>query len=441
MNPKQNEPTTVNIVVVGGANYANPKKNLHEYDERAMNRIGWYLDTYPNREWTLVFHFLSVAYGVVAVSIPVPPSMTLKEYLGLDRSVVERKGAKDSKGKKSFWQNIKRTPFGPLSGDDFTKPQAGGHNFSLKRREAPPVMSILDIYDYVSTLKKKSVLELSIFSHANVYGPILGNSYQGSTVIITSAAEIFNVNYSDSLDRDPGDIDARGLKDFFTSVERHGASFFDAYRWFSSVAYEKNEDKRLADKIQTRSSIRLCAEVFHPRGFMWVWGCQGAKIIRLLVQDILASQEMKAFKRAHPSLLAPKGTPRPDKVTLAYKYDINDKTLAIGEKRLGPNNETEVDRVTGRTIKKRQSLALLVKVLISQHLFTYAAIATFVFGIPCIQSFVGTSADLEKKNKRRFPLMNVDTDHLPIADFYANFLGFHRLSKEFPYRLSVPVKK
>ena len=123
----------------------------------------------------------------------------------------------------------------PMAGE-FVKSAGDDHpHFEWGKAPNPDqVMSIVDIYKSVRKAPAGSILELSIFSHGYLEGPILLNSSEREEDPPSP------IRYkSDKVNRDPQDFDGRGYKDFLKTMEG-GAGAGDLLTPFKSAFDAKN---------------------------------------------------------------------------------------------------------------------------------------------------------------------------------------------------------
>ncbi len=418
----------LHIVVVAGFNYSDTASNPHEFDERSMNRIGWYLTQHADRRETLVFHYLSVGHGVVARSVEVDPRFTAAQFMRLDKSV--DRGARP--GAQSFWASIDRATFCPVTRANYGPPK-GGHHPAYKPTFDPlgrRPMAITDVYAHVATLPVNSVRELSIFSHSGVNGPILANCYESESLFMAffrgHAPFMKTMRYRELLARDPYDLDARALKDFVTpaglefdldaGLAANAArpnpnlllEYTEAISWFYNYAIEGDDDQNTRRKLSFAWYVERCRAAFRKDAELWVWGCFSSQVVARLIWDCLASPE---FAKGRHALAGAGGLPEvPDEWTLRRPV-YYDRAYLLHDART-----VTADALPPGT--KKIPTPHLLAILRSAHIGSYASLTRLVLGVTSMQAFAGTSSDLEPRSAGPFPLMNVAAKFRQFVRFY-----------------------
>ncbi len=267
-------------------------------------------------------------------------------------------------------------------------PVSGANNYDPKdkRRERAfvrnprGVMSIEDVYQFIIEIgdgkEAGTLIELSLFSHGWVGGPILVNSRD---------------ELGDPDARDPDDKDARFRKDFNTT------------------------------NIGT-IEMSLFKKAFAANGIVWVWGCSFAYAFRTLFATLFATNK---YKTTSPGKL--KDT---DIIPLDFTEDTSVESGPIafdGLLSLLPGG-TQSMRGKSRRYKVTVTFQLL-KERIRDFLKTgiYATAVAKAAGVNTIAALVGTYADYEKNGDK---LMLIPRSAPPYDDdfrremfFYTMYLG------------------
>lgn len=399
----------IHVIVVAGYNYAH---HNYEFDDRSINRIGWFLENHTGRREPLIFHYLSVGHGTVARSVQVDPGFTVKEFLHRNKKL-DKTTATD---KKSFWESIDRDQFAPVTKANYYykeedwKYAAYGPLADPQGRRA---MSMVDVYSYVAELPSKSVQELSFFSHSGDGGPILTNSSEKWTDYLRILPQdgpdatyaLVSAKYEDLLLREPWDRDARKLKDFLApvglefnphnfqpsslSVDREMIKYQDVADWFKDYYVYAKDDDKVRKKVAFMWYVERCRAAFREDAELWIWGCLGVTVAQALIKDVLTSRD---FSRCASALLS-----WTDKSEALIPATMKLRRFWIG-------NEVSIKEL-------RTTFRLML-------LETYASSARYVFNIKCIQAFPGTTTDLEPRESGRFPLMTMAARFRNVVQFY-----------------------
>jgi hypothetical protein len=241
------DPNVKFFFLVAGYDYeaGGHEKGL-DFDSMCTSRVNewiWFLNDSFNRkdavvsaDTTLRFLRFSVETGKIEV---------------IEREFVAGRGIKQGPAKKSGWKPlntigtgdkfdpitfVSKGPFRAIDWATDYELSPGAHTPHLKQSAATrDIISIVDVYNSVRGAPEGSVLDLSVFSHGWIEGPVL-------------------VNSSDKLNapqlRDPDDKDGRASLDFNGLMGEQGDGTINAplrlYRFMRA---------------------------FDPRGVMQTWGC------------------------------------------------------------------------------------------------------------------------------------------------------------------------
>lgn len=241
---------TKNVLLVAGYNYENDlNPNFPKYCNNRMIR----LLAKSKAPHDLVFTIFDVGGGVI------------------------KQNKADPKTKKRSWSELKK--FNKVTRANYEDYKRGIENHYITIPDDDPkfkpdgVMSIVDVYEFVQNIgsgsDKKSVIELSFFSHGWAGGPILVNS--------------FDDNSSDpTKKRLTNDKDARQWKDFV-------APTMDA------------------------AALDNFISAFSPSGLIWIWGCSWDLAVHKTLSALFKTSK---YRKSPPGKL--KDT---DKFTLHFSED------------------------------------------------------------------------------------------------------------------------
>ncbi len=278
-------------------------------------------------------------------------------------------------GKKTESKS-KSTPFAPLSKANYDSSTSGGVTHYAFKNGQRDKMSIVEIYKAVQKIgadDPRSLVELSIFSHAYYGGPILVNSYDDNSitsVVPGTSTPVFTLVPAGA--RDPDDMDPRPSKDFIAPTM--GA-------------------------VQ----LALFQKAFAPDGFVWIWGCAFPTLVHRILHKI----------ENHP------------------KY----KDKGIGDEELFnfKNLETDIadylesflSPALGGPFPDKKNIDLKFKFL--KYFFCLMTVSTYLHHVAVnskVKTFganVGTYAEYDSG---LLPLMNVHNGFVRHFTFYRNYLGF-----------------
>jgi hypothetical protein len=248
------------------------------------------------------------------------------------------------------------------------------------------VMSIVDVYDAVQLMPRKSLIELSFFSHGFPGGPVLVNT----------------MDRSHNAARDQNDKDGRADKDF-TKDMGDGSGDPD---------------------------LELFNGAFDPNGFIQAWGCLAIRSVRHVVFEayVKRKQGSDAVAKAMQA-----GKPIDDVESFAFDFSDVDhsgsKTIpwtldyADDTNFFPPDQSTKTFSRTFRQIKQ---------FIAGQNKGSYIFAAAKATEVLCKGAFAGMEGDDEKTKK--FNLMRVcikstkdgiecPVSHAASLQFYRTYLG------------------
>jgi hypothetical protein len=340
---------TQNIILVAGFNYENARNPT--FLQSANNRMSRLLAKSKSSA-DLVFTLFDVGGGVIKQS-KVDPKV----------------------GKRS-WNEIKR--FNSVTTANYSSFVTGKENVFDKNPSG--VMSITDIYSFVQDIgagsDKGTVTELSFFTHGFMGGPILVNSFEGTSFI-------------GSASRDSDDKDARQVKDF------------------------------IAPTMEPAALAKFTA-AFADTSIVWIWGC----VFNAAANRVLG----RLFKSSKFRSTAPGKIKDTDKFTFDFSEDdpapspddaFNNivNLMLPGGKLSGRDYTVNVtfqkikdsfERTMSRTYADKISKAILSGGIV------FAALP-------------GTGTDYEELDKNvRLPLMVVPTRMPPFSNNFSQSLLFYK---------------
>ncbi|KAF6700428.1 MULTISPECIES: hypothetical protein [Bacillus] len=263
-------------------------------------------------------------------------------------------------GTKSEKRVVRRT-FKPISKKNYDVSLKNGTPYYSFRRGQHEVLSILDVYEAVKNIgahSPKTLKELSFFSHGWMGGPILVNSFHNRDA------------FQESL-RDPDDKDPRGQLDFIPPT-------------MSSKAKQNLQ------------------KAFHPKGFIWIWGCAFPNLIHQILTKVEKNPAYKEQGLGDDDLL--------------FFTNFNKEEANVLQYYLEPS--------IGR-FSNYKKIELPFKYL--KYFFCIAIQASYSFQIAVnakIKTYgalLGTYAEYERGN---FPLLRVPGVFKRHLAFYSNYLGF-----------------
>ena len=234
------------------------------------------------------------------------------------------------------------------------------------------VMSIIDLYAFVSARGagewKASVIELSIFSHSHLRGPILVNSFDAS---------------GSPQKRDPNDKDARSDKDF------RSANMSDAQRAAFRAAFASG-------------------------AITWTWGCEADHSMNVVMQTFLAKSKKRSYAMIKDtdrfSLEFSQGNSAQSQQTF---IDVTHYILPGGAIL---RNRYKVSPTFG--FLKRQFSKVMAG--------SYSAALAIGSGADSYGALPATSTDYDVANSSRYLLLRVSTQKPPYGTNFSATLRFYR---------------
>ena len=148
--------------------------------------------------------------------------------------------------------------------------------FQQDRNEAKSVISLADVYSSIRAAPASSVLEISIFSHAYLGGPILVDSNDQSNIKAAPGELADKHGLSLVGQRDPSDKDGRSLKDF-------------------------NPDMGDKPGPGPKTNLQIFAERFDTKGTFRVWGCNMGHHENSLIAQMRRNSLFKRLLGGGPS--------------------------------------------------------------------------------------------------------------------------------------------
>ena len=247
------------VVLVAGYNYLNQARGSSTYGIYARNRAALLLATHPAWQSNTKVRFLLV-------------------NIGEGKAYVDNRSAGSLADAKN-WKSIDELQFASGDSVPLRFRGIGSSNYDEYRFKYPievesglltppgwedePVFSIVHWYRLLRAFGRGApgtVLEASVFSHGNPFGPILVNSYRDSAFV--SATDYLNVAQG-NRERDPADVDGRADADF-------------------------------VDPNLSAADLGDINKAFAPDAFVWLWGCAALPEFKRMVLNLYKQAGFKA---------------------------------------------------------------------------------------------------------------------------------------------------
>jgi len=260
------------------------------------------------------------------------------------------------------WVEVQR--FRPITLANYT-----GNVFN---RNQDGVMSIMNVYAYIQDLAKnepRSLLELNIFSHGYIDGPILVNSN--------------DTRPASDPNRDDKDKDGRALKDF-----------------------------RAPNMVSP--TLNLFQSAFDPGGRIWIFGCVFDYPSRDVLHQILKSS---VYRQTAPGKLK-------DSVTFQFIFTVEQaRNYFLVDTNFFPSTDARGNNPL-RFVRDFSK----VKAFITRRLNrTYAFHMVKVSKVACYAALPGTYADYEEgKVHVQYPLMVIPKAKPPFDDNFTKYIEFYK---------------
>lgn len=361
------------VILVAGYNYLNQTRGTTTYGTYARNRAALLLVTNPAWQSNTKLRFLLVNVGEG------------KAYVD-NRSAGSLADARNWKqtGELRFASNGDSVPLrfhaiGPSDypGDRFVYPTEVENGLLTPAGwEDEPVFSIVHWYQLLRAFGRGAagtVMEASVFSHGNPFGPILVNSYRDSAFM--SQSDYLNLAQG-NRQRDPADVDGRADADF-VEPNLSAADLGDIHKAFA------------AD------------------GHVWLWGCAALGPFKRMVLNLYKQSGFKAD-----------GT-TPDTSTFKFNFEFPPQTMQNLQTWLG--NPAFLP-ATGNTT---QGSLGDFKAFLDLFLGTvYAERLAKAFRVKCFATALGTGS--EPDAGARFVTHRVSPIYEKVVAFYENYMRFKR---------------
>ncbi len=233
---------------------------------------------------------------------------------------------------------------------DFEPVSRAHYQGSGLKQEETRLMSITDIYRYIRAIGERepgTLLEVSIFGHAWMGGPVIFNSYERDT---------YKWGGSQTWARDPYDKDGRP-KDF-------------------NQTNNSEED------------FRSFQAAFRSDGYFWSWGCNNPKTYKRLLSKFLQQIGRRSLSDIS------------DDETFRFSFEGSSSYEATWRERLGRFPSYFIPKINGvASLSFDMSFRKFKQFFKSGTLWSYHGLFAYNTGVTCIGGNVGTYSEYDQNQR------------------------------------------
>jgi len=361
------------IILVAGYNYAAHSRGTTTYGAYARNRAALLLVNNPawGADTKVRFLLINVGEGRAYVDDRTKGSLASQSSW---KPISELRFAGTSEDVSLRFRAISSSDY---SGARFVYPiEQNNGLITPPGWEDRPVFSMVHWYNLLRTFGRAApgtVLEASILSHGNPWGPILVNTFRDPA--FHSPADPFNLARA-SRERDPADVDGRADADFV------------------------DPNLPAADALDVQKA-------FAPGGFVWLWGCAAFPSFKRLVQRLYGQ----------PGFNADGSTP--DATQFQFTFDTTVASMQILRTALANNAFLPT---SGLTVQRSLGdFKTFLDVFLGA---TFADRLADTFKVKCFATALGTGSEPDRT--ARLVVHHVTSTYEPVVAFYERYMSFTR---------------